>query len=109
MGELLGPGTLLHMGDIVSLYAEGNVSAFLSTLGFVYNRNDSLKRLFFLIFEWIYFRLVDDRCVVNPEAGDLSNPPKKFRGIYDQKLLSHSFKNICKIHVQQTAFLRYAQ
>jgi len=79
MGELLGPGTLLHMGDIVSLYAEGNVSAFLSTLGFVYNRNDSLKRFLFLMFECIYFRLVDDRCVVNPEAGDFSNPPKKFR------------------------------
>ncbi|XP_012587548.1 PREDICTED: inositol 1,4,5-trisphosphate receptor type 1 [Condylura cristata] len=99
--------SFLHIGDICSLYAEGSTNGFISTLGpqglgvsgqllpvppspcapgqgpallAVRPARTSPPLLRLASAEpGSSPRLVDDRCVVQPEAGDLNNPPKKFR------------------------------
>ncbi|ETE68485.1 Inositol 1,4,5-trisphosphate receptor type 3, partial [Ophiophagus hannah] len=88
--------SFLHIGDIVSLYAEGSVNGFISTLGsttaveicwMILGQSHSIQPISHdcyqilkdLILKGRSSKLVDDRCVVEPAAGDLDNPPKKFR------------------------------
>lgn len=76
--------SFLKIGDTVALYAEGTVCGFISTLGydkFITGRiPDGIVAIVFFLFSLALIRLVDDRCVVQPDAGDLQKPPKKFRG-----------------------------
>eukprot|EP00076_Gallus_gallus_P025746 XP_015148431.1 inositol 1,4,5-trisphosphate receptor type 1 isoform X6 [Gallus gallus] len=85
--------SFLHIGDICSLYAEGSTNGFISTLGSRKGlRVGTVTANFLMPTVQMHLIneapkqgtktascLVDDRCVVQPEAGDLNNPPKKFR------------------------------
>ena len=73
--------SFLKIGDTIALYAEGTVCGFISTLGYDY--------LFIVFSCWkSFYRLVDDRCVVQPDAGDLQKPPKKFRGTENENVFT---------------------
>ncbi|OQV23241.1 Inositol 1,4,5-trisphosphate receptor type 1 [Hypsibius exemplaris] len=54
--------SLLYMGDVISLFAESTKDGRLQENGFLMSLG-----------------LVDERCVVQPDAGTLDSPPKKFR------------------------------
>lgn len=110
LNELMGTSNFLHLGDIVSLFAEGDVSGFLSTLGWV------LKSEIFSDFSILYLNykhfhsLVDDRTVVNPSAGDLNSPPKKFRGriLYFYGIVSKRTYPQSMYYLLQIVYSKYA-
>jgi inositol 1,4,5-triphosphate receptor type 1 len=84
--------SFLKISDTIALYAEGTVCGFISTFGYDYFLS---KIVWFL--SWNVYRLVDDRCVVQPDAGDLQKPPKKFRGIENEHI--HLIDSFCNIRL----------